>query len=223
MSEHAVLGVDWYRGGWVGVLLGPAEQPQVLARDDLRALIADAGDPACVGIDMPIGLPVRERRADALARQFVRPRGQSVFATAPAEVLAAATYAEANEIAARLLDGKKISQQSWALRHNIERVAEVADEDPRLVEVHPEVSFRELIGRPLPFAKTTWNGQALRRRALAGQGIEFPDELGEVGVVPVADVLDAGAAAWSARRHAQGLAKSLPAAAPRGAVQVIWY
>ena len=218
-----VAGVDWYRRGWVAVVLADAGAPRVLIGSDLTALVARIPGTACVAVDMPIGLPAAERPADKLARAFVGPRWQSVFATPPAEVLAAATYAEANEIAARLLEGKKISQQAWALRRNIERVAEVAQADERIIEVHPEVSFRALVGAPLGFPKTTWNGQALRRRALERAGIELPDELGEGGDVPVADVLDAAAAAWTARRYAQRRTESLPAGAEPGARQVIWY
>jgi len=69
----------------------------------------------------------------------------------------------------------------------------------------------------------TWNGQALRRRALERAGIMLPDELGEGGDVPVGDVLDAAAAAWSARRYAQRRAESLPGDAEPDARQVIWY
>jgi predicted RNase H-like nuclease len=47
--------------------------------------------------------------------------------------------------------------------------------------------------------------------------------LGAAGDVPVADVLDAAAAAWSARRYAAGEAGSFPPDAPRGAREVIWY
>lgn len=218
-----VAGIDWYRRGWVAVVLADAGAPRVLTGTDLKALVARIPDAACVAVDMPIGLPTAERSADKLARAFVGPRWQSVFATPPAEVLKAANYPEANEIAAQLLDGKKISQQAWALRHNIERVAEVADADARIIEVHPEVSFRALADAHVGFPKTTWNGQALRRRALKRAGIELPDELGEGGEVPVADVLDAAAAAWSARRYAQGRAESLPPDAAPGARQVIWY
>jgi predicted RNase H-like nuclease len=135
----------------------------------------------------------------------------------------AATYAEANIVAARLLGGKKISQQAWALRYNIERVAEVAAADNRIIEVHPEVSFRVMFGAHVAFPKTTWNGQTLRRRALERAGIVLSDELAEGGDVPVADVLDAAAAAWSARRYANRQAESLPPGAAPGARQVIWY
>lgn len=50
--------------------------------------------------------------------------------------------------------------------------------------------------------------------------IEIPELLDEAGVVPVADVLDAAAAAWSAQRYAEGEACPLPPDATR---DVIWY
>ena len=172
---------------------------------------------------MPIGLPERERDADREARRSVGPRWASVFMTPPAAVLAAPDYAQANAIATDLLGGKRISQQAFALRRTIDIVNRIAAKDARLIEVHPEVSFRILAGEPVQFAKTTWNGQKLRARLLAEQGIELSDDLGEAGSVPVADVLDAAVAAWSARRWARGDAQSLPGAASPKDGGVIWY
>jgi predicted RNase H-like nuclease len=189
----------------------------------LAALVTGFAEAACVGVDMPIGLPERgQRAADAQARAFVGARRSSVFMTPPAAVLAAGSYAEANVLAAERSE-KGISQQAWGLRENIGRVAAVAATDPRLIEVHPEVSFAALAGGHMRAAKTTWNGQMDRRAVLARVGIVLPDDLGEAGVVPVADVLDAAAVAWSARRFAAGEARSFPAAASPGDRQVIWY
>jgi predicted RNase H-like nuclease len=217
-----VIGVDWYKAGWVAVVLGP--EIRVTVGVDLAALIAGVGGVACVGVDMPIGPPEKgTRESDLCARTFVGRRRNSVFMTPPRAVLDAASYAEANEHAAALLDGKKISQQAWALRANIAAVAAVAERDARLVEVHPEVSFRAMHGAELAFAKTTWNGQALRRAALAAHGIVLPDHLEEAGGVPPADVLDAAAAAWSARRHAREESRSLPDGWPRSKAGAIWY
>jgi predicted RNase H-like nuclease len=224
MSEAPVVGVDWYKAGWVAVVLGRRETPEVTVGADLATLIAGVDGAACVGVDMPIGLPETMRDADRLARERVGPRRSSVFMTPPRAVLEAASYAEANEIAQRLLDGRKISQQAWALRHNIRAVAAVAERDERVIEVHPEVSFAAMRGEPLAFPKTTWNGQAIRRAALAAQGIALPDELDETaGGIPVADVLDAAAAAWSARRYARDQARSLPETWQRGTPGAIWY
>jgi predicted RNase H-like nuclease len=203
-----IAGVDRYRRGWVAVGLDPLE---VCVAPLLASLVSSA---VCVGVDMPIGVPdAGEREADRLARQFVGPRWSSVFMTPPRPALEAETYAAANAIARSLNGGKGISQQAWALRHTIFEVE--ALNDPRVIEVHPEVSFREMHGSPLAHAKSSWNGQMLRRRILAGHGIELPDELGEAGAVPVDDVLDAAAVAWSARRYARGEASSLAG--------VIWY
>jgi len=222
VSDRPVIGVDWYKAGWVAVVLGG--EPRVIVGADLGALIARVEDVACVGVDMPIGLPDTTRDADRAARDFVGPRRNSVFMTPPRAVLEAASYAEANERAVELLDGKKISQQSWALRKNIGVVEAVAQRDERVVEVHPEVSFCAMRdGEHLAFPKTTWNGQALRRAALATHGIVLPDDLDEAGGVPTADVLDAAGAAWSARRHARGESRSLPGGWARGTPGAIWY
>jgi predicted RNase H-like nuclease len=222
LSDAPVMGVDWYKAGWVAVVLGG--EPRVIVGADLGALIARAEDLACVGVDMPIGPPeTGARESDLRARAFVGPRRNSVFMTPPRPVLDAASYAEANTRAAALPGGKKISQQAWALRHNIAVVAAVADRDPRVIEVHPEVSFRAMAGEPLAFAKTTWNGQALRRALLARNDIAPADRLEEAGRVPPADVLDAAAVAWTARRHARGESRSLPEGWPRGTPGAIWY
>src|SRR5262249_23060784 len=151
-----------------------------------------------------------------------KPRQNSVFFAPPAAVFAESSYHAANTRARELL-GRGISQQAWALRDGVEEVGCLAAEDPRIIEVHPEGSFRALIGAPLRWSQTSWNGQALRRRALASRGIELPEMLDEAAGVPPADVLDAAVAAWSARRHASGNSRSLPASAPRRQRQVIWY
>jgi predicted RNase H-like nuclease len=217
------MGVDWYKAGWVAVMLGRAAEPEVLVGVDLKELIARVEGVACVGVDMPIGLFETAREADKAARDFVGVRRNSVFMTPPAAVLAEDTYEAANERAVELLDGKKISRQAWALRGNIAAVGAVAETDERVIEVHPEVSFCAMRGEHLEFPKTTWNGQALRRAALAFEGIVVSDHLDEAGGVPPVDVLDAAAAAWSARRHAREESESLPEGWERGTPGAIWY
>jgi len=71
MSGDTVLGVDWYRRGWVAVVLAHAGFPEVLVGADLAALVGRVPDAGCVAVDMPIGLPDSERPADGLARAFV--------------------------------------------------------------------------------------------------------------------------------------------------------
>ena len=215
-------GIDWHKRGWVAVILGRSRSPEVLVGNELTALVARAPDANAIGVDMPIGVPAVERATDAMAREYVGRRRNSVFMTPPKAALSAASYAEANAIAPAIT-GKKISQQAWALRHNIAVVEALAATDSRVIEVHPEVSFRKMAGEEVPYAKATWNGQNLRRRWLAEAGVVLPDHLGEGGDVPVPDVLDAAAAAWSAMRYATRVASSFPEGASRGQPEVIWY
>ncbi len=92
-------------------------------------------------------------------------------------------------------------------------------EGDRVIEVHPEVSFRALAGEPLGFSKHTWDGFFLRRRLLEDAGVVLPAAL---GALPLLDVLDATAAAWTANRYARGEAKPLPAG-HHERVGAIWY
>ncbi len=80
----------------------------------------------------------------------------------------------------------------------------------RVVEVHPECSFRLMAGEDLAHNKRSYNGMMKRRELLEREGISIPIELEEIGRVAVDDVFDAAAAAWSAHRYARGKAKSLP-------------
>jgi predicted RNase H-like nuclease len=220
-EAEMVIGIDARPKGWVAVALGDGD-PVVASAGQLSELIDRFTEATVVAIDMPIGFSEGVRPCDLDARSFVGPRRNSVFMTPPEDVLYAPTYPEANALSrAKGLGG--ISKQAFALAVNVRRVAELVETDQRVIEVHPEVSFRALLGSDVPFAKTTWNGLALRRRALADAGITIPDRLEDAGSVPPADVLDAAAAAWSAQRYANGEAAALPAASRPGERPVIWY
>jgi predicted RNase H-like nuclease len=207
-----VLGVDAAGKHWVAV----ASDLRVYAEPTLVGLLtaADAdGAVEVVGIDIPIGLPdgASPRRADALARDTVGPRRHSVFMTPPRTVLAAATYEEASAEARRVMR-KGISQQAWALRRRILEVDQVVRSvDRRIVEVHPEVSFRTLAGRHLPAAKSTWAGLEDRRGLLEAAGFVLPADHGQPGeVAGPDDVLDAAVACWTASRVAGGVEVRYP-------------
>ena len=206
-----VLGVDAAAGGWFAVLLIDGYFAGADLQPSVSALLTRFPGVEVVAIDIPIGLPVGQSRpADAAARAFVgAERAASVFATPPAEVLAAATYAEAVEIARRLL-GTGISRQTSALRDRIFEVAGIATSDDRIVEVHPEASFRALKGAPLRHSKHSWSGITERRALLSSVGILLPDDLPGGGRVAADDVVDAAVAAWSAMRVAEGNAATLP-------------
>jgi predicted RNase H-like nuclease len=200
------VGADGYARGWVAVAL-TEDDLAVAVHPSLSDVVAAFSDAAAYGVDIPIGVgPVFPRPADVAARRALGAAASTVFLTPPRSVLDAPDYAEANA-RMRALTGSGVSRQSYGLARKILEVEPIARGDGRVVEVHPEVSFRALAGEPLP-SKHTWSGFHRRRSLLARAGIELPDDLPGA---PLVDVLDAAAAAWSAGRYARGEAKPLPA------------
>jgi predicted RNase H-like nuclease len=223
VTTHRVLGVDACRAGWVGVVLheeggarAPAEarvEAHVEATiDALVARASERGGLDAVAVDIPIGLPdAGRRRADVLARAQIGPLRSSVFMTPVRAALLAPDHATAVR-ANRALAGEGVSIQAYALRVKLLQVdAWVRTVGLPVVEAHPEVSFARMHGGPLTSRKATWAGGEVRRRLLAEQGVVLAGELGLDGQDAGADdVLDAGAAAWTARRVARGEAEPLP-------------
>jgi predicted RNase H-like nuclease len=209
-----VLGVDACKAGWVGIALG-APEPQAYVAADIESLVRRAeqqGPLAVVAIDIPIGLPdTGQRRADDLARAAIGPRWPSVFMTPVRLALKAPDHPTASKIN-RKLAGKGISVQAFGLKVKLFEVERFASHDSHVViEVHPEVSFAQMAGHSLTSRKSTWAGAERRRELLREHGIALSGDLGLAGWnAGVDDVLDAGAAAWSARRFAAGEAISLP-------------
>jgi predicted RNase H-like nuclease len=204
------LGIDAAgKLGWAGVLLDASGYLGATS-GSLADVVAWAEPVDVIGIDIPIGhMPVGTRLADREARRFVRPRGSSVFAAPPTHVLSALSYAAANDLLTS--EGRpKLTRQAWALVPKILEAATFAELDGRAYEVHPEVSFRELAGKPLEWSKKSWNGLVLRRHLLAGGGVHLPDAIPELGDTVSDDVVDAAVVAWSARRIGAGTARPLP-------------
>jgi predicted RNase H-like nuclease len=215
--SRTVLGVDACNGGWLAVEICDGEVASWARLPTFERLLDAYPESRWIGVDIPIGLPDSEERpADAAARRFVGPRRSSVFRTFPRSVLSAPSYPQA-AAEARRLGWPGLPKQSYAIAPRILEVDELRDE--RVVEVHPEVTFCELAGAPLPAAKRTRAGLALRRRLLAAAGLSLPR------TVPPAlrvDALDAAAAAWSAERYGRRKAKPLPEDHPRGLPGAIW-
>jgi predicted RNase H-like nuclease len=192
-----VAGVDGTRGGWVAVVL---ENGQFAADHVLRPIetrFEELEDVEVIAIDVPIGFG--PRRADAAARAFLSGAASTVFTTPPRSVLEAPFG-----------PGLGVSAQAHALGPRILHVTRLAQADTRLREVHPEVSFRAMNERQSLRRRKKSAGGALERiELLRRQGILL-DQLGPAGDVPLDDVVDAAAAAWSAQRIATGTARTLP-------------
>jgi predicted RNase H-like nuclease len=223
MSGGRVLGVDACRAGWVGIALRsgialPGGAVRAYFAPGIRELAdrAAADNPVTViAIDIPIGLADTGRRdADVLARKELQGRWPSLFITPVRAAVEAADY-QAASAENRRLAGEGLSRQAFALRAKIldvDRWLRAGSAGPaRVVEAHPELSFATMAGAPLRSRKITWAGAVQRRTLLAGAGIVLDGDLGLAGAqAGVDDVLDAAAAAWTARRVSQGSARCLP-------------
>jgi predicted RNase H-like nuclease/predicted enzyme related to lactoylglutathione lyase len=204
---HAVrvAGVDIAGGAWAVVVLEGSRVVDAFRCESFAdALLVDA---EVIGVDIPIGFPDGEARpADLAARRFIGPRASSVFPMAPRAVLEQPSYADARRVAVELT-GKSVSAQAYAIGRRIVEVDDYAHTDARVIEVHPEASFRELARRPLR-SKHTSDGLAERRRLLVEDaGIEVPATAPRIAEP---DLLDATIVAWSAARYARGQALALP-------------
>lgn len=230
-----VAGLDGAPGGWVGVIAREGK-PLVRKISALVDILADAPFDI-VAIDVPIGLldtyEIGGRACDRAARKLLGPRSTSVFAAPVRAVLDANSWEEACKISrASSRFGKAISKQTYAIMNKIREIDRLLQTRPELRrvvrEVHPEVCFCQLVGKPMIHSKRKWAGREERRAAL---GRVFP-ELDEIVKasrtlgLSIEDILDASAACWSAQRLAKGEGKSVPAVVPSDATglpMAIWF
>ncbi len=203
----AVLGVDGWRGRWVGALLR-GRTVTLLDLPDAAAVLA-VPDVEVVAIDMPIGLSDDGARpCDVEARRRLGRAGSSVFPAPVRPVLTARDYAHARELSVAATGGRSLSAQSFQLVRSIAALDDALGDpaDPRVHEVHPELAFRALDDR-VADPKSGGRGLAQRVRALQPV-VDVLDALACAPPgVPAVDALDACAAAWSARRIADGAAE----------------
>jgi predicted RNase H-like nuclease len=218
----AVAGVDGCRNGWVVVTTGldrgaPGTVEVVTEIEPVVARVR-RGELAALGIDMPIGLPADGvRLADVEARALLGPRRSSLFPTPPAAVLEARDYADAL-VRCRAATGRGLSRQAFNLVPKMREVAAALDASlqPAVAEVHPETSFCVLAGAPCAHPKRTAEGVAERAARLRPCFANLDAALANRPTRAKADdVLDAFAAAWTARRMASGMATWLGDAGAR--------
>jgi predicted RNase H-like nuclease len=195
-----VAGVDGTKGGWVAVVMEDDRLSDVVLLEGIESRFAELESAEVIAIDVPIGFGPRE--ADQRARRLVG--GSSVFAIPHATAFDRERYGP----------GQRISAQAFALGPRIRHVTDLARTDRRFHEVHPEVCFWAMNGElSLRYRKKSAGGMLERMELLKRHGITIELEvLEESAVVPLDDVLDAAACAWSATRIARGdgSAVSLP-------------
>jgi predicted RNase H-like nuclease len=202
------MGVDGWRGAWVGARLD-GRAVELLALPDAAVVLA-VPDVEVVGIDMPIGLSDDGvRLCDVEARRRLGRAGSSVFPTPVRAVLATDVYAEARALSRAATDPPRApSAQSFQLVRAIRSLDDALGDPPtdRVVEVHPELAFRAL-DPAVRDPKGTARGMAQRLAALRTVMDVDAALLDAPPRVPAVDALDACAAAWSARRIADGTAE----------------
>lgn len=124
-------------------------------------------------------------------------------------------YEDASVLSQKV-DRRGLTRQTFQILRKIAEVDDimVPERQKRVFEVHPELCFMSLAGRPMRHAKKRRAGLEERRELLAslvGRG-PLDRALGALTRSEAAhdDVLDAIVAAWTARCHALGRSVSLP-------------
>ncbi len=216
-----IAGLDGCRGAWAGVLLNRDDGRHRAARFATVADCLDAPEaPACVGIDIPIGLPDRVegggRVADRAARAFLGAGRASVFPMPARAAVYAPDYETAKALSRAGSDPPFApSIQGFNIFSAVREVDGLLRARPdlraRLHEVHPEVAFRRLNGdRALVAGKKTPEGHAARRALLLGAGLPETLVAARPARIGADDHVDALAALVVARDIALGRAMPMP-------------
>jgi predicted RNase H-like nuclease len=219
-----VCGVDGCRGGWVVVYHDlESDQMRWAIVPNLQAIVASRPRPAVIAIDVPIGIPDSgSRECDVEARRRLRsPRSSSVFPVPVRSLLDCGSWEEANE-RGRVLEGKGVPKQAWALAPKIREVDEAvrANDELRGVvrEVHPELCFASMNGGlPMSYRKRKPEGRRERGAVLRRFFGSAVDEAvaARLKGCGVEDLLDALATVWTAARIVRGEAFTVPDHPPR--------
>ncbi len=205
-AENTVAGVDGAKGEWVVAIFdGAVLEWSVAAK--VHAVLETTARCSVVAVDMPLSMPEGSYRISELAaKAFLGSARSSIFHTPVSAVLDAEDYSDACEISRRIT-GKAISKQTWHLLPSV-RAWRAAEFDPdRVVEVHPECSFRAMTPTTTFASKKTGRGAGQRMAALTTwiDPRNLAEGLADLPPGPALDdALDAAAAAWSGWRYSQG-------------------
>lgn len=216
-SSGLVAGVDGCRRGWAVVISGPepGSPVEVVLLPRIAPLVArlTRGELDAVAVDMPIGLPERERRrCDVEARALLGRRASTVFPAPVRATLGSVDHAEACR-RSRAVSGQGLSIQAFNL---LPKIAELDRSVPptlsdRFVEAHPELAFQRLHDGVGLSPKRTDEGRRQRLSLIAavvGAELDLPTAARSARV-PLGDALDAAALVATARRIASGSATLL--------------
>ncbi len=228
-----IAGVDGCKAGWIAALqdLETHELTPVVAAS-FQEIAHGERAPILTAVDMPIGLAERgPRQCDLEARALLGRRGAAVFPAPPRPLLETSSYAQANALCRKLMDGKGLSRQSYNLTGKILEVDRVVRTAGRqngqgapawglpIRECHPELAFLAMNGgQALPVSKHEAAGLEFRRVLLERElGVSLRDFVLATRRwrgAALDDVYDALACLWSAQRILAGMAQRVPADPP---------
>jgi predicted RNase H-like nuclease len=180
MSGQTVAGVDWAGGEWLAVVLEDGSGIHCRIESDLESLWESPIDFDRILIDVPIGLPdsaetlAKREKLDSFART-VTGRSSSVFPVpARAACEAARDGGDYETVVNENKDDldKGLSWQSYYIAAGTGEVdaflLETDSAKETVIESHPEVCFRGLLGEQLEHSKNTAQGIGERLEALGG-------------------------------------------------------
>lgn len=166
------VGVDGCRAGWLAIGLEAEGRWQVSVFPDAASLWEHHRGASLILIDIPIGLKTDgtvERRCDPQARKLLGPRRSSVFPAPCRASIYASSYQEACDVNQRLT-GKRLSVENWNIIPKIREIDCLLSDDAAvrrcIREIHPELCFLGLAGRPMQYAKKRSEGLSERTQLL---------------------------------------------------------
>lgn len=194
--------------------------------DDVDAVIEAAQNVDVIAFDIPIGHedPTGEegdgRRACEVAavERFGQVLEERLLPMPPPAIYELEHFHEAQAYC-ETKGWPVIEKAIWHGGYRVQHVTELAADDERIVEIHPEVSFgalNEAHGGEglLEHYGRGWNALYERLELLHEEGLRPARSMGGVGRASPKDVIDATIAAWSAHRAATGEAGTLPSDPP---------
>ena len=210
------VGVDACRYGWFTVYLDEKVW-RVETFPDIFTLWDKHRANNLILIDIPIGLResgTSERLCDEEARRLLGKRGSSVFPAPCRAAVYSESYGEASQINATNT-GRKLPRQTWAIIPKIREVDTLLTTDisarSKIREIHPEICFWSLAGRPMEHPKKKEEGFKERLEVLSSV-YPYTQELVDLAMrryrrryVARDDILDALAAAVTASMERRGL------------------
>lgn len=167
MGPH--VGVDWASGCWV-VVEATTETTNISTEPSLLNVWHEYGDQANeILVDIPIHLESEvSRECDQEAKDFLGPRGSTVFWTPNSDAVTARDYDEAVT-----KNTRGLGSHSWGLIPRIREVNALLDEfdtaRETVYESHPEVGFKAYHGDELPSKKSDAGFKA-RKECLGKNG-----------------------------------------------------